>query len=433
MATLTLQNWHADDSGAPRSGATVTYKAASASEPNPNPVLGTTTTNASGRWQFTGVADGDYDVYLTDGVTVRFWKGLAALPLTFAKAPVGPVANALVNGDMAVAQRGASFAGLAGGSVAYTLDCWQWVANGAGVVTLTQDTTDVPPIGANAMRATAALKVDVTTADASLAAGDSYQLLTRIEGYDIRALANGFTCSFWVKGAKTGTHCVAFLNRGVDRYYIAEYTISAANTWEYKTVVVPAPPFTAGTWDFTTGLGLFVYFTLAFGTDGDGTAGSWQTGAKTKTTNQVNEMDNTANDFRVALVNLIPGSTAAPLVPLPYAQQLARCQRYCQALNHGIASERYATGACISTTQAVVIAPLPVAMRATPGATFSAASAFNVFAASAINCTALALSIPSPGVVGFIATVAAGLTAGQAALLLDAAGASAILLESNPT
>jgi microcystin-dependent protein len=84
--TLPLSNWHANNNGTPRANATVTYKAASLAEPNPNPVLGTTLTNSSGRWSFNvDETAGPYDVYLTDsdGTTVIFWKGLAKLPHSF--------------------------------------------------------------------------------------------------------------------------------------------------------------------------------------------------------------------------------------------------------------------------------------------------------------------------------------------------------------
>lgn len=431
MATLTLQNWHADDDGTPRANKTVVYKAASDAEPNANPVLGTTTTNASGKWQFTGVADGDYDVYLTDGVTVRFWKGLAALPLTFARAPVGPVTNALVNGDFNVAQRGTSFPAAVSG--AYTLDRWLWGAVGAGVVTITRD-TDVPPVGANAINTPYSLKVDVTTADAAIAATDIYHVFTAIEGFDYRPLTNGFAISFWVKAAKTGIHCVAFRNRGLDRSWVAEYTVSAANTWEYKTLVVTTPP-TAGTWDYATGLGLFVSFVLAAGSNFQGTAGAWQSSNLLASSGQVNELDNTANDFKLALVNLIPGSTAAPLVPLPYEVQLARCQRYCQVYGGAATLEIVATGTATTTTNAFMYKPLVAPMRDAPSLTVSAVGDWSVSSGGIAACTALAITAnsASPHAVQLTAAVAAGLTVGQAYNLLASTTLNARLtFESNP-
>jgi hypothetical protein len=180
--------------------------------------------------------------------------------------------------------------------------------------------------------ATHCLDVDVTTADASIAAGDVFALRHRLEGLNAASFGFGHsgtrsvTLSFWVKSTKTGTFCISLTNSASDRCYIAEYTVSVSNTWEKKTLTIPVD--TTGTWLYDTGIGLQVAFVLAAGATYQGVAG-WQGGSFAwATSNQVNALDSTANNFKIALVQLEAGSVATPFETRPYGTELALCQRY---------------------------------------------------------------------------------------------------------
>jgi hypothetical protein len=177
-------------------------------------------------------------------------------------------------------------------------------------------------------------KVDVTTVDSSIAAGDYAFISQKIEGYNVRDLiGTTFTVSFWVKSPKTGVHCVSFSNSGQNRSYIKEYTIAAVNTWEYKTVTVTGGLITAGTWNWTNGEGLEVGFSLATGSTYQTTSDAWQTGDLLGTASQVNVMDNTANDFFLTGVQLEPGPVATPFEQRPIGTELALCRRYYEEVN----------------------------------------------------------------------------------------------------
>jgi len=234
--------------------------------------------------------------------------------------------NKIINGAMDIAQRGTSFATASTG--AYSLDRFQWVQSGVGVVTISQQ-TDSP--SNNEFQNS--LRITVTpTADTTIAAGDIYNIQQQIEGFNSRDLiGRTFTLSFWVRSAKTGTHCVAFVNNGTgspDRSYILEYTVSVANTWEYKTVTVSGGLITAGTWNWTNGSGVTVCFALAAGSTFQTTAGAWQTGNFRSTSNQVNCLDTVGNIFAITGVQLEAGSAASPFEHRPYGTELALCQRY---------------------------------------------------------------------------------------------------------
>jgi hypothetical protein len=185
----------------------------------------------------------------------------------------GAAQSLTINGNFNIWQRGTTFTGAAN---VYTADRWAMRVTGAGVVDVLRS-TDVPN-----NKSDYSLQVDVTTADATLATTDFYGVEYRVEGYDALPLAFGaagaesVTISFWVKSAKTGTHSVALQNSAVNRSYVAEYSVSVADTWEYKTVTIAGD--TTGTWLTDNGIGLAVIFALASGPDRDTTAGSWQAG-----------------------------------------------------------------------------------------------------------------------------------------------------------
>lgn len=235
--------------------------------------------------------------------------------------------NKIINGKMEIAQRGTSF--ISPASLTYTLDRWVFGIAGTGAVTVSQQ-ADAPSDNEfqNSLRYT------VTTADASIAAGDALLLSQRIEGYNARDLiGRTFTLSFWACSSKTGIHCVAFRNSGADRSYVLEYTVNAANTWEKKSVTLSGGLITAGTWDWTTGVGLTVFFTAAVGSTLQTTAGAWQTGNFQATANQVNCLDTIGNIFAITGVQLEVGSVATPFEHRPYGMELALAQRYFERSN----------------------------------------------------------------------------------------------------
>ena len=237
----------------------------------------------------------------------------------------GAVTNLLYNGNFNIWQRGTTFTGIVD---AYGPDRWAWRDVGAGVVDLLRS-TDVPD-GLSVY----SCQIDVTTADASLAATDFYGLEYRIEGLDAIPLGFGtadavsVAISFWVKSAKTGIHSVALQNSAVNRSYVAEYTVSVADTWEQKSVIIAGD--TSGTWLKTNGIGVAVIFALAAGTNFTGTAGAWNAADDKASTNQVNVMDNAANNFRLSQVQLEVGTAAGAFAPRPFGDDLELCKRYFQ-------------------------------------------------------------------------------------------------------
>lgn len=235
--------------------------------------------------------------------------------------------NLIINGDMNIAQRGTSFSAPA--TSTYTLDRWRYEKNGAMVHTISQD-SDVPTFDQSGQFFSNSFRMNLTTPDGSIAAGEYCHIQQTVEGYNFRKIAGkSFTISFWVKSTTTGIRTVAFRNSGVDRTYVAEYTIISPNTWEKKTINVLAPP-SAGTWNYTNGSGLIVSFGLAAGSTLCTTKDIWQTGNYTGTLSQVNGVATGSTDFRITGVMLNEGTEALPfsLAGGNYAGELYLCQRY---------------------------------------------------------------------------------------------------------
>lgn len=264
--------------------------------------------------------------------------------------------NRIINGALDVWQRGSSIPVSNIPTAAYLAD--RFGINGAGTsgaVTVTQQADAPSGYGfANSLRVT------VTTADASIAAGDLAYLNTRLEGYTIRSLqGRTFTLSFWVKSSKTGTHCVNIGNN-IDRVYVVEYTISAANTWEFKTITVPGGLPASGTWNFANGLGLMIGWALCAGTTFQAAGSTWGSAYAYATTSQVNVLDTVGATFAITGIQLEEGSIATPFEHRPIGTELALCQRYYWRGGRGWA------GTANATTNILLSGTFPVPMRVSP-------------------------------------------------------------------
>jgi hypothetical protein len=230
--------------------------------------------------------------------------------------------NRIINGDMRIAQRGTAAVTVSGG---FPVDRFPTTHSSDGAFSAQQDSS--APAGFNN-----SVKFTVTTADASIGATQVLLLRQFIEGNNIADLGWGtanaktVTLSFWVRSSVTGTFGGSIGNNANDRYYSYSYSISSADTWEYKTVTIAGD--TSGTWLTDTGIGIRVYFSLTAGADRVQAAGSWQTtgGFIAGSTGQVQLLETLNATWYITGVQLEVGSVATPFERRPY--ELALCQRY---------------------------------------------------------------------------------------------------------
>lgn len=278
--------------------------------------------------------------------------------------------NALINGDFNAWQRGTSFTGITGSAVPYLADRWYYSCQNDAVVDITAD-ADVPTVSQSGHLSNNSLKFDVTTADGTIAASQYAVIVQKVEGYNWAPLAqNATTISFWVKAVKTGTYCIALVNSGGDRTVVKEYTVFTTNTWEKKILTFPASP-QAGTWDYTDGIGVHVIFTIAAGSDFQTTADAWQTGNFLATSNQVNGIDNAANNFFISQAQYEKGEAATEFEYREFSDEIAKCQRYyvkSPAIDSAIGADGFILGAAVSIVNNKIGSSVfyPVEMRTAP-------------------------------------------------------------------
>ena len=245
--------------------------------------------------------------------------------------------NKIIGGDFTTNpwQRGTSFT--APVSENYFADRWQFGYVTGGAVNILK-TADAPTASQAGVFTQHCFHVDVTTADASIAANEYVLLRQPVEGFNAASFGFGqsgtryVTLSFWHKHTKTGVYCIAFRNSAANRSYVAEYTQDVTDTWEKAVITIPVD--TSGTWLYDNGIGFRLDFALAVGTDRQTTANTWTAGSFVATSNQVNVLDNVANNFKIALVQLEAGSTATPFETRSVGQELALCQRYFELIGY---------------------------------------------------------------------------------------------------
>jgi len=264
--------------------------------------------------------------------------------------------NRILNGQMVIDQRNAGASVTPNGT--YTLDRWAAFNSQSSKFTVQQNAGSVtPPVGFTNY-------LGVTSSSAySVVASDYFMLAQRIEGYNVADLnwgsanAKTVTLSFWVRSSLTGTFGGVLTNSANNRSYPFTYTISAANTWEQKSVTIAGD--TTGTWLTTNGSGLEVYFGLGVGSTYSGTAGAWAGSTFYSATGATSVVGTNGATFYITGVQLEKGSTATSFDYRPYTTELQLCQRYFVSLQEGIWT---ANGSGTATAGIY----MPVTMRATP-------------------------------------------------------------------
>lgn len=333
--------------------------------------------------------------------------------------------NKIIGGDFTTNpwQRGTSFTAPA--STAYTADRFQYQISSTAVVNILK-TADAPTAAQAGVFTQHCLHLDVTTADASIAAGDSCGIEQNIEGLNAASFGFGrsgtryVTLSFWHKHTKTGTYCASLCNNAGDRSYVVEYTQNVTDTWEKATTTIPID--TTGTWLYDTGIGVRCRFSLAAGSTFQTTANTWVAGNFLATANQVNALDNVANNFKLALIQLEAGSVATPFEARGVGTELALCERYYQ--KHTMTSRIMAVGYNPTTTSTRHIINFSTTMRIAPTAMETTGTAANyriIHGNTATACSAVpTFGAASQYVAEITGTVASGLTAGQGCFLAAA-------------
>ena len=342
--------------------------------------------------------------------------------------------NRIINGAMVIDQRnaGASVTPSTASTAYVTVDRWKPFVSQGSKLSLQQNAGAVtPPAGFG-------FYLGVTSLSAySITSTDYFALNYRIEGFNTADLnwgtanAQTVTLSFWIRSSLTGTFGGSILNSAENYSYPFAYTISAANTWEQKTITIAGP--TSGTWiGATNGIGLQVFFGMGVGSTYSGTAGAWaSSGFIVSATGATSVVGTNGATFYITGVQLEKGSTATSFDYRPYTTELQLCQRYLPAWNTSVTNEPFGTGIAYSATGSNIFLAYQVQPRVSPtGITASAASSFyllnatNGIAGSYATTTFYKGSLNG---LNIVSTTSAGLVAGNGTILATNTGPAQIL------
>jgi len=271
--------------------------------------------------------------------------------------------NIIINGDMSIAQRSTSEINVSTGY--RTCDRWR-ISRGAGQITMSQATD--APTGSGFVKS---LKFLEASSGANPGASDVNLITQRIEGQNLQYLLKGtssaksLTLSFWIKASVTGTYIAHLTDDDNSRFISKAYTVSSANTWEYKTITFP--PDTTGAFANDNGRSLDVE--LYFGAGSNFTSGTLNTTwnsytAANQAVGQVNALAS-ANDYvQFTGVQLEAGEVASDFEFLPVDVNLQRCQRYYYL--HVSGSQDVGVGGYYISSQIFFNITFPNTMRAVP-------------------------------------------------------------------
>jgi hypothetical protein len=287
-----------------------------------------------------------------------------------AASPFG-LKNRIINGDMRIDQRNAGAAVTLTTSAPYTVDRWLGLEDTDGGMTA-QQSSDAPTGFTNSV------KLTTTSADASLGAAQYARFQQHIEGYNVADLEFGtanaktVTLSFWVKSSLTGTFAGGLRNYDANRGYPFNYTISSANTWEYKTVTVVGD--TTGTWDKTNSGGLAIIFSMGAGSNFQSTVNTWGAGNYFSTAGATSVVGTNGATWYVTGVQLEQNTSATPFERRLYNQELANCQRYYEIIKKGANETLIGIGFGYAGSTVFVNYPFKVTKRTEPTVEYNGAS-----------------------------------------------------------
>ena len=297
------------------------------------------------------------------------------------------------NGDMAIAQRTTSTSSVTGNHYGADRFTTQFATFGTWTVSQASDA----PAGTGLVKS---FKLDCTTADTSLGAGDFGLVRTSFEGFQTEPFKKGssdaytLTVAFWVKSAKTGNYVLELFDTDNSRQISKIYTISSADTWEKKILNFAADTSASDPFNYDNAESFVMNWWLGAGSTYSG--GTLNTSAWADNTNAnraagvLNLADSTDNDWYLTGVQLEFGTFDENSLPKfqfeSYGDNLKRCQRYCQKYTQpplvGIANA--------NNTYARAKMLLQTPMRAAPTATHS--GTLNYFVSNSIQPTTTAFS-----------------------------------------
>jgi len=298
--------------------------------------------------------------------------------------------NMIINGAMNVAQRATSVTGIGASDGYFTCDRWNLNINGsvasAGRLTMSQTSDGPDGISANC------LKLDCTTADTSIAAGEHLILEQRFEGQNLQRMAKGLagakqvTVSFYVKASAAFDFVVELYDADHDRQISKLY--STTTDWVRHEFTIPADvdggdqPLD----DDNAGSFLIDFWLHGGSTYTSGTlnTASWANASAANLAAGIDSFfSSTDNNFFITGVQMEVGPVATEFEQEDISTTLAKCQRYCYFHSPSGASVVVQYQGSYRAFQP----EFPVTMRAAPSIAVGSFSNFSAFGGTSVSPT----------------------------------------------
>ena len=341
--------------------------------------------------------------------------------------------NLIINGSMAVAQRSTSVAGIGANGTAYhTLDRWQIETGGSNSGRFTMSQSSDAPSGFGS-----SLKLDCTTADTSIGAGEYLLLEYRLEGQDVQRIKKGtsdaeeITISFYVKANASFNFVLEVLDATNNR--ACSKLFSTTTGWNRVEITYPAD--TTGEIVNSNAEGLRLFFWIHAGstyTSGALNSSSFNSPTSSKRASGISSFySSTDNEFYLTGFQVEVGDTATPFEHRSYADELAKCQRYYREWGGNSGNERIAVGFYYSTSGFRTCIDLNPEMRTSPTLSVTSHSQFHTEynGGSAVN-TFHGLDQASPKVASVNVTTTRTASGGMAGQLMCNSTAARLKLDA---
>jgi len=245
---------------------------------------------------------------------------------------------------MQVAQRSASVTGIGASAGYFTLDRWRMAvgATSAGRFTMAQ-VADGPSGFANC------LKLDCTTADTSIAAGEALLLQTRFEGQDLQQLKKGtsdaesVTVSFYVKGNAAALYVCELFDQDNSRSITQSFAVTTAwNRIELTFAADTSDPLDDDTANsFSLQIWLHAGSTYTGGTFAVNTWNDNTNANRYAVASRTSIFDSTNRTFFITGVQMEIGSQATNFEHRSFGEESLLCQRYCTVHNMSGDADEY--------------------------------------------------------------------------------------------
>lgn len=246
--------------------------------------------------------------------------------------------NLIINGNFDVWQRMEGSTVNFAGTRLYNADRWCHVrSSGYSGNSTAVRSTDVPTLAQSGFQSSYSLLVTNATGLASPSSTDYHMPFQYImEGQDYQTI-HGQACrfQFWIKSSIAGTYPFSLRNIDGTRSYVTTFNVSAANTWEKKTIDITMD--SSGTWNFDTNVGILIAITGYVGSAySTSTLNTWQSGNYFGATSQTNWAGTTGATIQIAQFMLTKGSFSSSTsltfqrAGRTISDELRMCQRYCQ-------------------------------------------------------------------------------------------------------